>query len=278
MPDYIAACGVDRQLYSSACSCWGYPPGSRTINLSPPATTTASKAPPVCYYGIDWAFYPFTATSLPQNLASGDGCYSLFSQAVLDVVRRGPPLYRGFYNKIGGTSAQTAAELVYPIAGPGLSIYGSTPTYSGGSGNWVLMHTGYLHVDEIGTYTFQTTTAPDLVLFWFNQTAVSGWTAFNANVRRAKCQNGGSAVTRFQFTSTAATLGAHIPFRIAVVRGAPLSDNVVWDFTISSPTTAELSAAAPVPNPNNDILRFCYDCTKCGPTAPRFAEWEPVLP
>ncbi|KAI0149121.1 GLEYA domain-containing protein [Pestalotiopsis sp. NC0098] len=180
----------------------------------------------------------------------------------------------GSYSQFNPTYFKTQTTTVSGVAGSAGGISGSCPYtsstfsfygYTENCNNIALNYRGYLYAGQTGAFTFQITSADDIVLVWAGATAHSGWTRANALLDvtypelGAGSGGGGSIIGTYT-----ATAGEYIPIRILFSQGdGPFGFNV----QVTAPDgTVVLSASSST----SDYL-VQYSCD--GTTAPAYAPY-----
>ncbi|KAH6653178.1 GLEYA domain-containing protein [Truncatella angustata] len=223
---------------------------STTVTITPTSTAIYCPSPTPdlsCNnQGAEFAYYvsPFGVNR--------DGVYSQFDPTYFKSIN---PVVSGVAGSAGGISGSC------PYTSSRFSFYG----YTENCNNIALNYRGYLYAGQTGTFTFEVSSADDIVLVWAGAAAYSGWTRANALLDvtypeiGAGSGNGGSIVGTY-----ATTAGTYIPLRILFSQGdGPFGFNV----KVTAPDgTVVLSASSST----SDYL-VTHSCD--GTSAPAYASY-----
>ncbi|KAF2148002.1 hypothetical protein K461DRAFT_316432 [Myriangium duriaei CBS 260.36] len=211
-----------------------------TTTASPVSSTSsasASTSPPTCNNkGLQWAEWNYPNWVVDWRDQP-------------EVVKTETPAFTGVTPYVGGFSFSlqqcTGNVTIYNTSMPGL--------FSG------LMHRGYIHAPQTGTFTITVPHPDDNVMVWMGDTAYTTWDKTNFVVQGTL--DNPASVT-YDFTATA---GEYIPIRIFYVQ---FDYSMSWQgFSISAPDGSTILSSTT--DYSDAIVQYSCD----GTSAPVFPSW-----
>lgn len=139
-----------------------------------------------------------------------------------------------------------------------ISIYGSSQTFK--STYFALNHRGYIYAEVSGAYTFNSSYVDDILFFWYNSSAYSGWDESNAGVVQW-CGREENATYSVNLLS-----GQYYPIRLVY---ANAETNSYESITITAPDGTVLLGPDTTGTPN--IVGYSCDGTSA-PMYPPFGQ------